>query len=173
MLRIILICRTFSQPFGEALVTIVVPQLRRGENSLLLWNMSNLNAPIYTFAGHTDVVLEFQWRHPRLGSTIIVSEKYFSYLNISLQFYPSIFIENNDFELITWSKDQCLRIFKIDPFLKKVIIYMFLLLLCYFVYYRQLLLTDRNVLCSQLCGNGIDDGISVYSQYSEENNLSM
>ncbi|XP_014479505.1 PREDICTED: WD repeat-containing protein 59 isoform X2 [Dinoponera quadriceps] len=102
-------------PFGEALVTIVVPQLRRGENSLLLWNMSNLSAPIYTFAGHTDVVLEFQWRHPRL--------------------------ENNDFELITWSKDQCLRIFKIDPFLKK------------------------------LCGNGIDDGISVYSQYSEENNL--
>lgn len=68
---IILICGTFLQPFGEALVTIVVPQLRRGENSLLLWNMSNLSAPIYTFAGHTDVVLEFQWRHSRLGSTIV------------------------------------------------------------------------------------------------------
>ncbi|KAG7207480.1 hypothetical protein KM043_009113 [Ampulex compressa] len=102
-------------PFGEGLVTIVVPQLRRGENSLLLWNTSNLSAPIYTFVGHTDVVLEFQWRHQKM--------------------------ENNDFELITWSKDQCLRIFKIDPFLKK------------------------------LCGHGIDDNTSVFTQYSEDNNL--
>lgn len=30
------------------------------------------------------------------------------------------FAEHSDFELITWSKDQCLRIYKIDPFLKKV-----------------------------------------------------
>ncbi|XP_050454486.1 GATOR complex protein WDR59 isoform X2 [Cataglyphis hispanica] len=102
-------------PFGEGLVTIVVPQLRRGENSLLLWNTSNLSAPIYTFVGHTDVVLEFQWRHLKL--------------------------ENSEFELVTWSKDQCLRIFKINTFIKK------------------------------LCSNGIDDGLSVYSQYSEENNL--
>lgn len=51
-------------------MTIVVPQLRRGENSLLLWSASNLSAPIYTLVGHTDVVLEFQWRHPRLGNQI-------------------------------------------------------------------------------------------------------
>ncbi|XP_011330381.2 GATOR complex protein WDR59 isoform X2 [Ooceraea biroi] len=102
-------------PFGEGLVTIVVPQLRRGENSLLLWNTSNLSAPIYTFVGHTDVVLEFQWRHQKL--------------------------ENSEFELVTWSKDQCLRIFKINPFIKK------------------------------LCSNGMEDGLSVYSQYSEESNL--
>ncbi|XP_053594553.1 GATOR complex protein WDR59 isoform X1 [Microplitis demolitor] len=81
-------------PFGESLVTIVVPPLRRGENSLLLWNIANLNTPIYTFVGHTDVVLEFQWRHPKINS--------------------------NDYELITWSKDQFLRIFKIDTFLKKL-----------------------------------------------------
>ncbi|XP_043285500.1 GATOR complex protein WDR59 isoform X2 [Venturia canescens] len=98
-------------PFGEGLVTIVVPQLRRGENSLLLWNTSNFNAPIYTFVGHTDVVLEFQWRYPKT--------------------------DINDYELITWSKDQCLRIFKIDPFLKK------------------------------LCGHDMDDATSVYTQYSE------
>lgn len=55
--------RFLLQPFGEGLVTIVVPQLRKGENSLLLWNVSNLTSPIYTFVGHTDVVLEFQWRH--------------------------------------------------------------------------------------------------------------
>ncbi|XP_076242534.1 WD repeat domain 59 isoform X2 [Calliopsis andreniformis] len=106
-------------PFGEGLVTIVVPQLRRGENSLLLWNTTNLSAPIYTFVGHTDVVLEFQWRHRKVGS----------------------YSENSDFELITWSKDQCLRIYKIDSFLKK------------------------------LCGHGIDDSTSIYTQYSEDNNL--
>ncbi|XP_015109430.1 GATOR complex protein WDR59 isoform X1 [Diachasma alloeum] len=102
-------------PFGEGLVTIVVPQLRRGENSLLLWNTSNFSAPIYTFVGHTDVVLEFQWRNQKA--------------------------DNNDYELITWSKDQCLRIFKIDPFLKK------------------------------LCGHDMDDTTSVYTQYSEDTNL--
>lgn len=61
----------YPQPFGEGLVTIVVPQLRRGENSLLLWNTTNLSAPIYTFVGHTDVVLEFQWRHQKLGTCYI------------------------------------------------------------------------------------------------------
>ncbi|XP_014231934.1 GATOR complex protein WDR59 isoform X1 [Trichogramma pretiosum] len=81
-------------PFGEGLVTIVVPQLRRGENSLLLWNTSNLSTPIYTFVGHTDVVLEFQWRHPKS--------------------------QNKDYELITWCKDQCLRIFKIPPLIMKL-----------------------------------------------------
>jgi len=66
-LYILFIIHKFLQPFGEGLVTIVVPQLRRGENSLLLWNTSNLTAPIYTFVGHTDAVLEFQWRHQKLG----------------------------------------------------------------------------------------------------------
>ncbi|XP_020283818.1 WD repeat-containing protein 59 isoform X2 [Pseudomyrmex gracilis] len=101
-------------PFGEGLVTIVVPPLRRGENSLLLWNIPNFGAPIYTFVGHTDIVLEFQWRHLK---------------------------DTNDFELVTWCKDQCLRTYKINPFIRK------------------------------LCSNGIDDGLSVYSQYSEESNL--
>lgn len=64
------------QPFGEGLVTIVVPQLRRGENSLLLWNTSNLSAPIYTFVGHTDVVLEFQWRHLKLGIVQMCAKNY-------------------------------------------------------------------------------------------------
>ena len=54
------------QPFGEGLVTMTVPQLRRGENSLSLWNILDINSPkpsaVNTFVGHSDVVLEFQWR---------------------------------------------------------------------------------------------------------------
>ena len=50
------------QPFGRGMITVVVPQLRRGENSLFLWHLDDLKQPAHTFVGHTDVVLEFQWR---------------------------------------------------------------------------------------------------------------
>jgi predicted Abi (CAAX) family protease len=120
-------------------VTIVVPQLRRGENSLLLWNTSNLTAPIYTFVGHTDAVLEFQWRHQKLGMrcrtmlriSYIINIKY----NIVIRF---VFVENSEFELVTWSKDQCLRIFKINPFIKKVNIHYILIFAFYKKYYEIL-----------------------------------
>ncbi|KAK2554683.1 GATOR complex protein WDR59 [Acropora cervicornis] len=46
-------------PFGEGLVTVTLPQLRRGENSLSLWNIPDVNspvaAPVNTFVGHSDV----------------------------------------------------------------------------------------------------------------------
>ena len=56
------------QPFGKGLVTVVVPQLRRGENSLFLWHLDDTRQAVHTFVGHTDVVLEFQWRKPEEGS---------------------------------------------------------------------------------------------------------
>ncbi|XP_044734726.1 GATOR complex protein WDR59 isoform X2 [Chrysoperla carnea] len=81
-------------PFGEGLVTVVVPQLRRGFNRLLLWNTVNQAAPVHTFVGHTDVVLEFEWRPQRENST--------------------------DYQLVTWSKDQSLRVWRIDQSLQKL-----------------------------------------------------
>ncbi|KAL3280859.1 hypothetical protein HHI36_004087 [Cryptolaemus montrouzieri] len=81
-------------PFGNGLITVVVPQLRRGENSLLLWNTANRATPMHTFTGHKDVVLEFEWRHKRPGDSC--------------------------FQLITWSKDQTLLVWKIEPFLQKL-----------------------------------------------------
>lgn len=81
-------------PFGNGLVTVVVPQLRRGENSLLLWNIANRATPVHTFIGHRDVVLEFEWRKQRQSEA--------------------------DFQLITWSKDQTLLIWRIEPFLQKL-----------------------------------------------------
>ena len=77
------------------MVTVVVPQLRRGENSLLLWSLSDLTNPVHTFIGHTDVVLEFDWKRNRQ--------------------------DDDDYQLVTWSKDQSLRIWRVDTNLQKVI----------------------------------------------------
>ncbi|KAJ8947981.1 hypothetical protein NQ314_008516 [Rhamnusium bicolor] len=81
-------------PFGNGLITVVVPQLRRGENSLLLWNTANKATPMHTFVGHRDVVLEFEWKKQKPGET--------------------------DFQLVTWSKDQTLLVWKIESFLQKL-----------------------------------------------------
>lgn len=81
-------------PFGNGLVTVVVPQLRRGENGLLLWNIGNRTTPMHTFVGHKDVVLEFEWRKKHSGE--------------------------NHYQLVTWSKDQSLLIWKIEPYLQKL-----------------------------------------------------
>ncbi|KAI2797080.1 GATOR complex protein wdr59 [Blomia tropicalis] len=50
-------------PFENVLLTALVPQLRRaGENnSLWMWNITNLDQPLHSFAGHLDVVLDFGW----------------------------------------------------------------------------------------------------------------
>uniref|UniRef100_A0A3P9NRB4 WD repeat domain 59 n=1 Tax=Poecilia reticulata TaxID=8081 RepID=A0A3P9NRB4_POERE len=80
-------------PFSSGLVTVMVPQLRR-ENSLLLWSVLDLNSPVHAFVGHDDVVLEFQWRPQKEGS--------------------------RDFQLVTWSRDQTLRIWRVEPQLQKL-----------------------------------------------------
>nr|CAH7717717.1 unnamed protein product [Callosobruchus chinensis] len=86
--------RARHTPFGNGLVTAVVPQLRRGENSLQLWNTANRSTPVHTFIGHRDVILDFDWRkqHPN----------------------------DLDFQLVTWSKDQTLLVWKIEPFIQKL-----------------------------------------------------
>ncbi|XP_061449876.1 GATOR2 complex protein WDR59 isoform X2 [Rhineura floridana] len=80
-------------PFSNGLVTVMVPQLRR-ENSLLLWNVFDLNTPVHTFVGHDDVVLEFQWRKQKEGS--------------------------KDYQLVTWSRDQTLRMWWVDCQLQRL-----------------------------------------------------
>ncbi|UYV83740.1 WDR59 [Cordylochernes scorpioides] len=77
-------------PFRDGVVTAVVPQLRRGENSLVLWNSAN--QLVHTFVGPTDVVLDFAW-----ATT-----------------------ENRDYDLVTWSKDQSLRMWHVDTNLQKL-----------------------------------------------------
>lgn len=61
------------QPFGEGLVTLTLPQMRRTtENSLSLWNISSpVSSQVNTFVGHSDVVLEFQWRSQMMEGEIV------------------------------------------------------------------------------------------------------
>ncbi|XP_068117783.1 GATOR2 complex protein WDR59 isoform X3 [Hyperolius riggenbachi] len=80
-------------PFSNGLVTVMVPQLRR-ENSLLLWNVYDLHSPVHIFVGHDDVVLEFQWRKQKEGQ--------------------------KDCQLVTWSRDQTLRLWRVDAQLQRL-----------------------------------------------------
>lgn len=75
-------------PFSNGLVTVNVPHLERGQTSLLLWSNSKQTTPICSFVGHKDVVLDFAWRPKREQS-------------------------QGDKELISWSRDQTLRIWKV------------------------------------------------------------
>ncbi|XP_055837371.1 GATOR complex protein Wdr59 isoform X1 [Episyrphus balteatus] len=81
-------------PVGNGLVSIVVPHLGRGENSLLLWSNSKQTDPVCSFVGHTDVILDFDWRPNHEDSSEI--------------------------ELVTWSRDRTLRVWKIDDTLLKL-----------------------------------------------------
>ncbi|XKL65211.1 hypothetical protein PGB90_005297 [Kerria lacca] len=81
-------------PFGRGMLVIIIPTPRKIENTLLLWNLSNNSVPLHTFVGHSEIVLDFQWRHfPQNGS---------------------------DYQLITWSKDQTRRIWEIDKYLQEL-----------------------------------------------------
>ncbi|UXI19172.1 Zinc finger protein [Sarcoptes scabiei] len=82
------ICKARYTPFGKGLLTALVPQMRRtGENnSLWMWKIDSLDQPVHSFAGHLDIVLDFGW-------------------NI---------VGPNEFELITWARDNTFRLWKID-----------------------------------------------------------
>ncbi|XP_031624993.1 GATOR complex protein Wdr59, partial [Contarinia nasturtii] len=82
-------------PFSDGLVTVIVPNLGRGENSLLLWNNARQSAPICSFTGHSDVILDFSWR-------------------------PNRHYDNTDMELVTWSRDQTLRVWNVDETIQKM-----------------------------------------------------
>lgn len=81
-------------PFADGLVTVIVPNLGRGENSLLLWNNARQSAPICSFVGHSDVILDFAWRPNRHY--------------------------NAENELVTWSRDQTLRVWYVDESIQKM-----------------------------------------------------
>ncbi|RUS34315.1 hypothetical protein BC938DRAFT_481274 [Jimgerdemannia flammicorona] len=82
--------RARHTPFGNGILTM--PQ--RSETTLSLWNCDKPVTPAYVFHGHTDTVKEFVWRW-RGGPA-------------------SIDADDREFQLVTWSKDQHLRLWPIS-----------------------------------------------------------
>eukprot|EP00126_Sphaerothecum_destruens_P007224 Sdes_comp19748_c0_seq1m11759 len=83
-------------PFGEGLVTVSIPPpQRRSENDAVLWSLANLRGPVRIFSGHTDIIKEFQFRAAPC--------------------------ESSPCQLVTWSKDQTLRVWKIDALSKSTV----------------------------------------------------
>ncbi|GAB5582479.1 GATOR complex protein WDR59 isoform X1 [Prionailurus iriomotensis] len=111
-------------PFSNGLVTVMVPQLRR-ENSLLLWNVFDLNTPVHTFVGHDDVVLEFQWRRQKeaagktpAGAVPVGSKD--ETLDCELCKDRGCCIRSKDYQLVTWSRDQTLRMWRVDSQMQRL-----------------------------------------------------
>ncbi|KAI8596525.1 hypothetical protein EDD21DRAFT_388013 [Dissophora ornata] len=78
--------RARHTPFGHGILTM--PQ--RTETALSLWNRDHSEEPVWRFEGHTDTVKEFVWRVHDDGS------------------------DRRLFQLVTWSKDQHLRLWPIS-----------------------------------------------------------
>lgn len=74
-------------PFGYGMVTTLMPQMHRWDNSALLWNVKTTSKMVHSYAGHRDVILDFGWRY-------IVGER--------------------TAELVTWSKDHSLFLWRCD-----------------------------------------------------------
>lgn len=84
-------------PFDNGIVTM--PQKK--ENFLQMWNASQLDSPVFTFSGHTDLPREFVWRkrHNKTGI--------------------------DEYQLLTWSKDQHMRFWALDDTQRNVCILLF------------------------------------------------
>ena len=91
------IWRARYTPFGNGVVSM--PQ--RKDNNLYLWDMrsgASNNVPVHTFSGHFDTPTEFVWRFNRIS----LSE------------------DESDYQLITWSKDNHLRMWPVTREVTKV-----------------------------------------------------
>ncbi|XP_018016495.2 uncharacterized protein LOC108673215 [Hyalella azteca] len=76
-------------PFGRGVVSQLVPRLVRGDNGLLLWAQHQTHAPLHCFVGHTDAVINFQWRRQRQQ-------------------------DGSECQLVSWGRDRALRIWRLD-----------------------------------------------------------
>ncbi|KAI8371399.1 uncharacterized protein BYT42DRAFT_580098 [Radiomyces spectabilis] len=88
--------RARNTPFGHGVLTMS----QRSESTLHLYNSRSPEVPVHAFAGHTDTVKEFVWRW-KGGANDDVDDR--------------------EFQLVTWSKDQNLRLWPVsEEILKSV-----------------------------------------------------
>lgn len=81
-------------PFGDGILTLMLPQIRQVDKMLFLWSQSDLSSPVFSFTGHEDNILDFHWRKMKEGST--------------------------DYQLVTWSRDRKLLIWRVEPHIQRL-----------------------------------------------------
>ncbi|CAO3616617.1 unnamed protein product [Cunninghamella echinulata] len=86
--------RARNTPFGNGVLTM--PQ--RSESTLYLYNRATPDKPVHLFEGHTDTVKEFVWRW-KGGQANDADDR--------------------EFQLVTWSKDQNLRLWPVSEDIMK------------------------------------------------------
>ncbi|KAI8993171.1 hypothetical protein BDB01DRAFT_847081 [Pilobolus umbonatus] len=91
------IWRARNTPFGNGV--LIMPQ--RTDSKLTLYNIANAETPIHAFEGHVDTVKEFVWRWKgdANGSNG----------------------DDREFQLVTWSKDQNLRLWPVSENILKLV----------------------------------------------------
>lgn len=83
-------------PFGQGVMTL--PQ--RGDTSLSMWSKEHVDEPVHRFNGHRDIVKEYLFRTQ--GGTDLTQD-------------------DRRFQLITWGKDQTLRLWPITDDMMKAV----------------------------------------------------
>ena len=58
------------QPAGHAVAMVLVPAMHSGDSRVFLWGRSNVASPLHIFTGHSEAVLEVQWRCYRGGEWV-------------------------------------------------------------------------------------------------------
>ena len=58
---------TLQQPAGPGVAMALVPAMHSGDSRVFLWSRSNISTPLHVFTGHSEPVLEVQWRQYRGG----------------------------------------------------------------------------------------------------------
>jgi hypothetical protein len=68
---------------------------QRGDNILRLWSLHDLNNPVRQYIGHTDIMTAFDWRIIEVNGV-------------------------KEYQLVTWSKDQNLKLWYVDRAIQEV-----------------------------------------------------
>ena len=79
------VVRARYTPFGSGLLTMN----QKSDFTVRLWTLEDLTTPVHQYIGHTDLVTAFDWRCKEING-------------------------KKEYQLITWSKDQHLRLWYVD-----------------------------------------------------------
>lgn len=57
----------FVQPFGHGVAMVLVPAVHSGDSRVFIWNRTNVATPVCTLTGHSEAVVDVQWRKLERG----------------------------------------------------------------------------------------------------------